>query len=90
MIERGLGSIEEQTSWNCLLIMGNAIALQIEEILMAEFDPDWCGSERLHCFDCLTWDMVEGYKYQIMDRELSLQVYIPSDLVVREQFNLAK
>ena len=69
--------------------MGNALALRIEEILMAEFDPGWCGSERLHRFDCHTYDEEKPVEYYIHDQGLSYSTKLPTALLLKEHFDLA-
>jgi hypothetical protein len=45
MARKGYESTNDiQTQQQRSLVMGDALALRVEEILMAEFDPDWCGS----------------------------------------------
>ena len=72
------------TSCERWLTKGNALALCVEEILMDEFDPGWCGSGWLHRFDCHTHDVGKSIEYYTHDRELVIATELPAPLLLQE------
>ena len=88
MNRKGYGLVDEHIEQQRSLVMGNMLALRVEEILMSEFDPNWCGSGHLYQFNCITTDVENACEYLIIDRVLELRMKVPAYLLAREPFNL--